>query len=244
MENIWPIILVGVIAAIAGYVFGMIDSRVTTALKEGREKIAESEEAKAAAEKLDEHNVLKVTVDPALKWRLELDGIHIEPNGLSAEQRTRLVNVLVQIRPWIDGKTVSSPVPNTPAIEAAPLPDSVPLQPAPQPSSTAIGTQPAAAAPAGSPRLDFVRGFRSLLENDVKKPEPLKVPSIVGLIDDVLQKKLENSPLSGKKIRLEEGSVGEVVVYVGAVRYSGIDAVPDENIKAIIKEAIAEWDKK
>jgi hypothetical protein len=64
------------------------------------------------------------------------------------------------------------------------------------------------------------------------------------MIDEVLQKKLENSPLAGKKIRLEEGSVGEVVVFVGTMRYSGIEAVPDENIKAIIKEAIADWDSK
>src|ERR1051326_8653050 len=101
MENIWPIILVGVIAAIAGYVFGMLDSRVTTALKEGREKMVESE---AAAKKIDEHSVLKGTVDEMLKWHLELDDVPIEPNGLTAEQRTRLVNVLVQIRPWVDGK--------------------------------------------------------------------------------------------------------------------------------------------
>ena len=70
------------------------------------------------------------------------------------------------------------------------------------------------------------------------------MPVIVEMIDEVLQKKLEDSPLAGKKIRLEEGTVGEVVVFVGAIRYSGIDAVPDEQIKAIIREAIAEWNKK
>lgn len=237
MENIWLIILVGVIAAIAGYVFGMLDSRVTTALKEGREKIVDSE---AAAKKIDEHSVLRVTVDPTLKWHLQLDDVYIEPNGLSAEQRTRLVNVLVQIRPWIDGKTAPAPMPDAPAAASMPIPASI--QPSPLPSSALVGTQPAAAS--GAPRIDFARGFRSLLENDVKKPEPLKGPSIVGMIDEVLQKKLEGSPLAGKKIRLEEGSVGEVVVYVGAIRYSGIDAVPDEDIKAMIKVAIAEWDKK
>jgi hypothetical protein len=237
MENIWPIILVGVIAAIAGYVFGMIDSRVTTVLKEGREKIVESEAE--AAQKLDEHNVLKVTVDPALKWHLELDGIGIEPDGLTAEQRTRLVNVLVQIRPWIDGKTVSAPAPIT---SAPPASISAPPQPA---SSAPIVPPPIAGVPAtGNPRLDFGRGFRSLLDSDIRKPEPPKGTSIVSMIDEVLQRKLENSPLAGKKIRLEEGSIGEVIVFVGIIRYSGIDAVPDEDIKAIIRAAIAEWDRK
>jgi hypothetical protein len=168
MENIWPVIIVGVIAAIAGYVFGMIDSRVTTALKEGREKIVQSETA--AAEKPDEHSVLRVTIDPSLKWHLQLDGIHIEPDGLTAEQRARLVNVLVQIRPWIDGKIVAAPVPSTSVVPAsAPLPLT--------PQSSPVGAQPVEAASTSAPRLDFGRGFRTLLENDVKKPEPVKAPA-------------------------------------------------------------------
>ncbi len=235
--NPWLIVLIGVLAAGAGYVFHMLDSRVTTALMESRAKAPDAEEEKPA-QKLDEHSVLRVTVDPALKWHLELDGVQIEPDGLSAEQRARLVNVIVQIRPWIDGKTVASPTP--PPIPMAPsLPPAVASNlPSPPAASAPVGTQPAAL------RLNIGRGFRSLLESDVKKPEPLKVPSIVGMIDEVLQKKLESSPLAGKRIRLEEGEVGEVIVFVGAVRYSGVDAVPDEDIKAIIRAAIADWDKK
>jgi hypothetical protein len=231
MENIWPIILVGVIAAVAGYLFGMLDSRVTSALKEGREKAPGDEEKPTP--KLDEHDVLKVTINQALKWNLELDGARIESDSLTPEQRTRLVNVIVQIRPWIDGKTVAPPV----AVPA-------PVQTPPISAPALIDVQPAVAVPATALRLDIGRGFRSLLDSEVKKPEPPKPISIVTLIDEVLQKKLASSPLAAKKIRLEEGSVGEVVVFVGAVRYSGIDAVPDESIKAIIREAIAEWDKK
>ena len=231
--NPWMIVVIGILAAGAGYVFRMLDSRVTTALKEGRETAPVDEEEKPV-QKLDEHSVLKVSVDPALKWHLELDGEGIDPDGLTAEQRTRLVNVIVQIRPWIDGKTVAPPAP---APAPAPVSES-PAAATPLAASAPIGAQPAAL------RLDIGRGFRSLLESDIKKPEPPKAPSIVGMIDEVLQKKLENSPLAGKRIRLEEGSVGEVIVFVGALRYSGVDAVPDEDIKAIIRAAIAEWDKK
>jgi len=230
MENIWLIILVGVIAAVAGYLIGMLDSRVTSALKEGREKAPGDEEKPTP--KLDEHDVLKVTINQTLKWNLELDGARIESDSLTPEQRTRLVNVIVQIRPWIDGKTVAPPV----AVPA-------PIQTSPISASALVGVQPAVAVPAAALRLDIGRGFRSLLDSEIKKPEPPKPPSIVTMIDEVLQKKLASSPLADKKIRLEEGSVGEVVVFVGAARYSGIDAVPDENIKAIIHEAITEWDK-
>jgi hypothetical protein len=144
------------------------------------------------------------------------------------------VNVVVQIRPWIDGKIVPAAAPKHPD----PGPDLAAASLSVSPTS--LGTQSSVTSPL---RVDAVRGFRSLLENDMKKPEPIKGPSIVGLIDEVLQKKLEGSPLASKRIRLEEGSVGEVVVFVGAIRYSGIDAVPDDAVKAIIREAIAEWDK-
>jgi hypothetical protein len=235
MENIWPIIIVGAVAAIAGYLFGMLDSRVTTVLKEGREKVVAAEEEKASTLKLDEHDVLKATIDSGLKWHLELDGVRIEPDELTSEQRARLVNVIVQIRPWIDGKTLAAPV--------APPPPPAPTQlAAPISAPVSIGIQPAATP---APRLDIGRGFRSILESDLgKKSDSSKSPSIVGMIDEVLQKKLAVSPLAAKKIRLEEGSVGEVIVYVGAIRYSGIDSIPDEDIKTIIREAIEEWNTK
>ena len=47
--NILWIVLVGAIAAVAGYLFGMADSRVTGALKESRAKDAAAK-ASAAAE--------------------------------------------------------------------------------------------------------------------------------------------------------------------------------------------------
>jgi hypothetical protein len=242
MENLWLVVLVGVIAAVAGYFFGMLDSRVTKALKETREEAVDREEA---VSKLDEHSVLQVTVDPALKWHLDLDGTRIEPDGLTAEQRARLVNILVQIRPWIDGKTISSPSPREPGPVPTVPPLPTPIAPAPTSALASVGTPPAIPASIDKPRIDLGRGWRTMLENDLgKKPEPLKAPSIVAMIDDVLQKKLANSPLAEKRIRLEEGSVGEVVVFVGLTRYSGVDAVPDEEIKAIIRAAIADWDKK
>jgi hypothetical protein len=230
-----------IVAVGGGYVFRMLDSRVTTALKEGLEKAPDDEESKPA-QKLDEHGVLRVTVDSALRWHLELDGVHLQPDGLTAEQRARLVNVIVQIRPWIDGKTVAALAPATAPL-VAPAAGSN-LSSSLAVSSAVPSAQPAVPAASTAPRLDIGRGFRSMLENDLTKPEVVKPPSIVSMIDVVLQKKLESSPLVGKRIRLEEGSLGEVVVYVGAVHYSGVDAVPDEDIKSIIRAAIAEWDKK
>ena len=89
-----------------------------------------------------------------------------------------------------------------------------------------------------------MRGLRSLLKSDVKAPGEGKGVSIVAMIDEVLQAKLLGTTLLAKGIRLEEGSSGEVIVYVGFDRYSGVDAVPDPEIRAIIKSAISDWEKK
>ena len=83
-----------------------------------------------------------------------------------------------------------------------------------------------------------------MLENDLKKPEVVKPTSIVSMIDDVLQKILAVSPLAARKIRLEEGPGGEVVVFVDKESYNGVDSVPYDDVRAIIRQAITEWDRK
>jgi uncharacterized membrane-anchored protein len=80
-----------------------------------------------------------------------------------------------------------------------------------------------------------------------KKPEPEKniaSLSIVQQIDTVLQARLENTPLAGRGIRLQESIQGGVEVYVGSRKFLSIDDVSDEDVKAAIRSAIAEWEKK
>ncbi len=79
-------------------------------------------------------------------------------------------------------------------------------------------------------RLNLGRGFRSLMANDIKVIENTRPPSIVTLIDDFLQKRLAASPLAGQEIHLEEGPRGEVIVFVGKTRYTGVDEVADPQI--------------
>ena len=80
-----------------------------------------------------------------------------------------------------------------------------------------------------------------------KKPEPDKnitSLSIVQQIDTVLQEHLATSPLAGRGIRLQESIQGGVEVYVGLQKFETVDDVPDAEIKAAIRSAIAEWEKK
>ena len=63
-------------------------------------------------------------------------------------------------------------------------------------------------------------------------------------IDTILQERLTGTPLEERGIFLTESADGGVIVYVGLTRYHGVDEVPDPEIKAAIREAIQEWEKK
>jgi hypothetical protein len=240
--EIAPAVILIIVAAVAGYFIGIFDSRLTQA---AQKKLAEAskpaEETPKDQNVAGEHTVLKVTIDPAIKWHLELDGARLEdPNATNAEQRQRLLNVVVQMRPWVDGK---------PAPAAIPTPVPAPAsRPAPEPPSLKPLTASMAAQipvpPPPPPKVDALRGLRSLLKNEIKTPDQIKNVSIVAMIDDVLQAKLPGTPFSGKGIRLEEGPLGEVIVYVDKNRYPSVDAVPDPEIQSLIKSAIADWEKR
>jgi hypothetical protein len=68
--------------------------------------------------------------------------------------------------------------------------------------------------------------------------------SIVAQIDAILQQHLVGTPLEERGIFLAQSPEGGVNVYVGLTRYSGVDDVPDPEVKAAIRAAISEWENK
>lgn len=206
-----------------------------------REEALKELAAKKDASSGDGQAALKVLLGPAQNCAVELDGQPVVSGNLTPEQRQRLVGIVVQLRPWIDNK----PAPQS----AAPIPPPAPISSqAPVAASSPLPRVPVAPRPAGSaaptgPRIDPIRGFRSMVENDGKKKEVAPLVSVVALIDDVLQRLLVNTPLESRGIWLEEGPMGAVMVHVGAIRYNSIDEVPYPEIQAAIRNAIAEFNR-
>lgn len=240
--NLGTAILLIVVAGIAGYVFGLVDKRFTNALRKKKENPAEEPipvlppQPDVPAAEIP----LKITIDKDKKFNLEVDGVLLSsPEAISAEQRQRLINLLVQVRPWLEQKPAAKPPAAAPATPA-------PTSPAPaasQPVRPANPTPVPAVTPPEVPSVSLIKGISSMVTKDVRMASEKKPSSIVGMIDQVLQARLEDSPLKEKGIRLEDGPMGGVIVWVGNQRYSGIDAVPDQQIQVMIKSAVAEWEK-
>ena len=258
--------LIDIIFLLVGYLIGLLDKWVTSGLKQkkqekqetlasektsallasqqarleqaakelaARDQTIKEMAAKKEAEASSGQSALRVSFDENQNCLVELDGQRVPSGELTAEQRQRLVGIVVQIRPWIDGKPVPKASPASQPVASPP--------PAPQPR-TPVPSYPASSPVTGPPpRIDPIRGLRGIVEKDITKKDSSNLVSVVALIDQVLQRQLVNTPLESRRIKLEEGPHGEVQVHVGAVRYASIDEVPQPEIQAAIKNAIAEF---
>jgi hypothetical protein len=157
---------------------------------------------------------------------LEMDGTRLDgKESLQTDQRRRLVSLLLDLRPWLENGPASSIGPET-------QPRSAPRVETPE--LEALRQAVAAVSPAR----------KSNPPADEKKPAPVVLKSIVEQIDEVLQDKLASGVFKDREISLTEGPGGVVIVKVGLKKYEGIDAVPEPEIQALIRQAVAEWEKK
>ncbi len=234
--NLLPI-LIPLLALLAGWAIGFFDSNLRTEKKIKQAEDSARAAIQAAEKRLEEEREKLAALPPAspddpgllrLKSQnntlsLELDGVPLQPAAVTLQQRKRLIELLNLIRPWVEGKPIP-PHPSTPPPTASPA-ASLPPQPPSQPVRPAAAVKPAPAAPS------------------TEKPKPPST-SIVEQINDILQARIAGTALESPGIVLLESATGSVLVYVGINKYEGVDEVPDEAVKAAIRAAIAEWERK
>jgi len=208
------------------YIFGLFEGR-----GQGRKQRMEEEEQEKKEHpapppvKVDDPGLLRIKNESGT-MTLDLDGQRVNPTSLTPDQRKRLIEMLNIMRPWLEGKPASVPVPTGPP----------PAKPTPAPAPiTATPPQPAAQPTPSKP----VKSSGNKGKDDEAEAPPT---SIVGQINLVLQKNIANTPLASRGVTLMESLSGGVNVYVGIQRYELIDDVPDEEIRAAIRAAISEWE--
>ncbi len=228
-------IIIVIVAGIAGYLFGLLDGRVTSTIQNNMAERKEKESQ--PVEIVVEKTALSVYQDEAQGLRVKLYGSFLDIPTMTPEQRSQLVNLLVKLRPWVDGKTAPAPSP-------APAPAAPPISaPAPVLPSRDIPPIPLIQSKeAETPRLDVLRGARTFLQNAMAptKEEPA-LSTLAAILNTYLKNKLAGTPMESMQISLKDGPMGEVMVAVGLKTYPSIDEVPDPNIQAVIRQAIAEW---
>ncbi|MBN2118845.1 MAG: hypothetical protein JW730_19910 [Anaerolineales bacterium] len=245
MEFNWSI--VGWIAGLVFvYLFGIWEGRGQGYKKRKKEEQTEKKdqlppEPQIVTEtvKVDDPGLLRVKNEYGA-FTLDLDGARVNPASLLPEQRKRLIEVLGIMRPWLEGKPAPAPSVTT---SAAP-PSALPVQTPP----TAVPVQPASPPPPVSPQPpDSTQGSPAASKpaTIAKEDRPVApAGSIVNQIDTILQARLAGTPLEERGVFLAESPQGGVNVFVGLTRYSGVDEVPDPEIKAAIRAAITEWENK
>jgi len=66
---------------------------------------------------------------------------------------------------------------------------------------------------------------------------------LVDEIDELVQQRLQARPdLAGRKVRLTTGVAGGLRVYVDQQAFDAVGDVSDPQIKALIQDAIREWE--
>ena len=241
MEINWSII--GWLAAIIFvYAFGIFEGR-----NQGRKRrIAEEQEEKKNQPpplpetiKVDDPGLLRVKNENGV-LTLDLDGIRVDAPSLLPNQRKRLIEILNLLRPWVEGKS-SQATPQQPASNSAfeSRLNSISSPPAAPPPAP---VQPASSASSFvSPQDKPTASIPSKKKDD--KPETAPT-SMVGQINAILQLRIANTPLASQGVTMMELLSGGVLVYIGVDKYEGIEDVPSEEVKAAIRAAIAEWEKK
>jgi hypothetical protein len=230
--------LAGLLGVGIGWVIGFLDSnrnmekKVRAAEFNAEIKIEEAEKRAELAERgiiaanpsPDDAGLLRLKRANG-RYTLELDG-KLVTGDLTLEMRKRLMELITVFRIWLDAAPSSQPA--TPQL-AAPI--QTPLEPAPVREAVSR-PQPTVTQPVAP---------------QAKKPEPEKniaSLSIVQQIDMVLQERLMTTRLADRGIRLQESIHGGVEVYVDSDKFETVDDVPDAEIKATIRAAIAEWEKR
>lgn len=227
-----PLVAIAIFLAFMffGYFFGLIEGR-----NQGYKRRKEEEQVQKpvhgslptgspAAQDSPPPGLLRLSQNDDGNLRLELDNQPVDTSAMTSDQRSRMIDLLTVMRPWLEGKSAEAPATSSPP---RPKPD--------HPQGTKPDSRPASES-ASRPVPPFV-------EED-KDEEPVGSQSMVMQIDSILHTRLAGTPLEEKGIRLQESIQGGVLVWVGMEKFKSIDDVPDNEIKKAIRAAIAEWEEK
>lgn len=97
-------------------------------------------------------------------------------------------------------------------------------------------------APAESERTSFNPLQFFTRSSSSESPEPPK--SIAAQIDAILAERIAGTEWEARGLRVMELPEKGVVVLVGLEQYDSVDSVPDEEIRNLLQDCVAEWERR
>jgi hypothetical protein len=161
----------------------------------------------------------------------------VNPDELTLEQRRVLLDLLKDTGSWmgLNAETIQTSPPITPQF----------------PSQTATGIDRLVGSghgETGIQRPSLIGGMTTAIAdvvNPVQSTARQDAPkSIVQQIDEILQEKLIGTPYDGQKIYITEDPRKGVVVWVGSSMYEGVGAMPESDVKKLLRASVQEWEKR
>lgn len=239
------------VAAVVGFIFGVVAMGLRSGSKD------------SIAKKKGFNEVVHVWSDKK-RGSLALqvgEKLYDTSEMMNEGQRDRMSEVLFELGEWLgiqiglvpeDSKSEGSPnvtvQPGSTEIPTTPLGldrKEVPETKLSEKREKPVGQQSSAAQNTGErPRVDPMKGLRQMLESNVTSVERAVPASIAEQVDQILQEGLKFTPYARTGVRLFETPGKGMVVMVGMERYESVDEVPDPKIRAIIKAAVAEWERR
>jgi hypothetical protein len=168
-------------------------------------------------------NMLMVVVDGKL---------YANASNLSFAQRQKLASATNDLHKWLGLPAAAAPTSAAAAFTPTPLA---------VPPAVQTLVDEAAIAPVKPVSTNPVEALRHTI--GTSKPVPA-FKSIPAQIDEILQSKLVGTALEKRGIHLVESPTEGVVVQIGLEQYPGVGAVPDDEVRNLIRSAVAEWEKR
>jgi hypothetical protein len=159
----------------------------------------------------------------------ELDGkVFRSPSEMTKNQQARFTRLLEVLNSWAEPSTE----------EMVTSPSSL------QEDAVGVADLDAQAVP-NENRISYnpIKVFTEIVGAEANKPQTTN-KSIVAQVDEILQEKLEDTPLSSRGILMKDSLDGGVLVQVGLQQYSSINDVPDPEIRQLLKESVEEWERR
>ena len=216
MDSVIFLFVIALISAGAGVAIGVLISSLRT------DKTANSSGQKSQSNLAETARIMQDGKTGNLF--LEINGVAVRnPADFNPSQREQMIAQLQSLLAWLKPSPQELPVPPVSPQARVDAPAMLPVTPPPT-----IKTGP----------LDLLA--RSISPD--AKLVPRGPQSIAAQIDEILQEKLAGSSMAGRGIRLMELPTKGLVVMVGLQQYEDVDAVPDLEIRALIRQSVAEWE--